>query len=403
MKNIGVIFGSSSPEHDVSICTAEFIIFGLKKMGYVVTPVYLTKDRKWLIGEELGSLKFFTDNKDKLKDLENKYEYLLDLSGTGGKMVFVKKGLFGKKVEIDLVFPSFHGAYGEDGMAQGIFEMIGVPYVGCDVMSSALAMDKAMTKAVYDSAGIKTAKYFSFSKSDWNSDGQAIMSRAKSELKFPVFVKPAHLGSSIGIAKVKSVEGNELEIAIEAALYYDDKIVIEEGVNNLMDITCCVLGNDELTTSEIQESVFSSELFNFEDKYLNDGGAQFGNAQDGLVIPARLDNETTTQVKELSKKIFKLFGCSGIARVDFLYDKESMEVYANEINTLPGTLYHHLWKASHVEFDELLKVLIALAEKRFEEKKKLNLVFDSAILKNLGGMKLNPKKFGGADLTSDNK
>ncbi|MFA6918843.1 MAG: D-alanine--D-alanine ligase family protein [Patescibacteria group bacterium] len=390
--NIGVFFGSSSPEHDVSIITGEFIISGLRKLGYDVTPVYLTKERKWLIGEELGHLKFFTDEKNDLKMIENKFEYLLDLSEAKGKMVFVKKGLFGKKIEIDLAFPAFHGAYGEDGTIQGIFELIGVPYVGCNVLSSSLTLDKALTKSVYESAGIKTTKYFSFLKTDWENKKSEILSQAKSELKFPVFVKPVHLGSSIGIAKVKNMEGDELEFAIEAGLYYDDKILIEEGVENLMDITCCVIGNSQLQSSEIQESVFGSELFDFEEKYLKDGGAQLGNAQEGIVIPARLDEKITSEIKELSQKIYKLFGCSGIARVDYLYNKDIEEYFANEVNTLPGTLYHHLWKASGIEFEELLKKLIGLAQEKFEERKKLNYVFDSVILKQLKSAKLGSKK-----------
>lgn len=392
MKNIGVFFGSSSPEHDVSIITGEFIISGLKKLGYEVTPIYLTKERKWLIGDELGKLQFFTGEKNDLKAVESKYEYLLDLSETKGKMFFVKKGIFGKKIEIDLAFPAFHGAYGEDGTIQGIFELIGVPYVGCNVLSSSLTLDKALTKAVYESANIKTTKYISFLKSDWENKKTEILSQANSELKFPVFVKPVHLGSSIGITKVKNKEGNELEFAIEAGLYYDDKILIEEGVENLMDVTCCVIGNNELQASELQESVFGSELFDFEEKYLKDGGAQLGNAQDGIVIPARLDEKTTTEIKELSKKIYHLFGCSGISRVDYLYNKETKEYFANEINTLPGTLYHHLWKASGIEFEELIKKLIGFAEEKFEEKKKLNYVFDSVILKQLKSAKLGSKK-----------
>jgi len=404
IMNIGVFFGSSSPEHDVSIITGEFIISGLKKLGYSVTPIYLTKERKWLIGEELGHLKFFTDENDNFlhpspharggdkEGVGAKFEHLLDLSETKGEMVFAKKGLFGKKVEIDLAFPAFHGAYGEDGTIQGIFELIGVPYVGCGVTSSSVTLDKALTKAVYESANIKTTKYVSFLKADFENSKNEILNNVKKELKFPVFVKPVHLGSSIGISKVKSVDGNELEFAIEAGLYYDDKILVEEGVENLMDVTCCVIGNNDLQASELQESVFGSELFDFEEKYLKDGGAQLGNAQNGIVIPARLDEQTTSEVKELSKKIYKLFGCSGIARVDYLYNKETKEVYANEINTLPGTLYHHLWKASGLEFEELLKKLIRFASEKFEEKKKLNYAFDSVILKQLKSAKLGSKK-----------
>ena len=395
MKNIGVFFGSSSPEHDVSIITGEFVISGLKKLGYQVTPVYLTKERKWLIGEELGQLKFFTDEKNDVNNLEHKFEYSLDLSETSGQMVFVKKGLLGKKVIIDLAFPAFHGAYGEDGTIQGIFELVGVPYVGCGVMSSSLTLDKALTKAVYKSADVKTTKQVSFLNGDWETNKENILDQIKAELKFPVFVKPVHLGSSIGISKVPDKSGNELEFAIEAGLYYDDKILVEEGVENLMDVTCCVIGNDTLRSSELQESVFGSDLFDFEEKYLKDGGAQLGNSQAGIVIPARLDEKTTLHIKELSQKIYKLFGCSGIARIDYLYNKDTGECFANEINTLPGTLYHHLWQASGLSFENLLEELIKLAEEKFAAGKKINHIFDSVILQQLKSAKLGSKKLSG--------
>jgi len=337
-------------------------------------------------------LKFFAEENN-IKEIENKYEYLLDLSEVKGKMAFVKKGLLGKKIEIDLAFPAFHGAYGEDGTIQGLFEMIGVPYVGCGVMSSAITLDKAMTKAIYENEGIKTAKYFAFTKNDWEADKKRIIDGAKN-LSWPVFVKPAHLGSSIGIAKVKDPNSSELEFAIEAGFFYDDKILIEEAVENLMDITCCVIGNDDLEASEIQESVFASELFDFDEKYLKDGGTQLGQSENGLVIPARLDDKTASEVKQLSKRIYKIFGCSGIARIDFLYDKEAKQAYANEVNTLPGTLYHHLWKATGIELNELITRLINLANEKFEQKKKLSFSFDSVILKQLKGAKLNSKKLG---------
>lgn len=394
MKNVGVFFGSSTPEHDVSIITAWLIISELKKMDYKVTPVYLTKERKWLIGDELGQLKFFTDGKNKIKDEEKKFEYLLDLSETKGKMVFQKKGLFNKRIKIDLAFPAFHGAFGEDGTMQGIFEIIGVPYVGCGVASSAMTMDKAITKVIYERSQIKTTKYFDFTKEEWNDHGQDIISRANKNLKWPVFVKPVHLGSSIGIVKVKEPAGKELELAIESAFYYDDKVLIEEGVDNLMDLTCCVIGNNDLRASEVQESTFGSELFDFNEKYIIDGGTQLGNSQSGMIIPARLDENTAKDIKELSKKIYKIFGCSGIARIDFLYNKETKEIFANEVNTLPGILYSHLWKASGLEFRELLEKLMAMAQEKFEEKNKINFVFDSEILKQLNGTKLSGKKLG---------
>lgn len=389
MKNIGVFFGSSSPEHDVSIVTGELIIATLKKMGYEVTPIYLTKERKWLIGEEFGSLKYFAGEGDKVGGHNS--EYLLDLSQTGGQMVFIKKGLFGKEIRIDIAFPAFHGAYGEDGTIQGLFEMIGVPYVGCEVAASALSMDKALTKAIYEQAGIPTVKYVSFLKSDFEHNSEEILQRIGNELKLPVFVKPARLGSSIGIQKVK-MAGDELKFAIEAALFYDEKVVVEEAVENLMDVTCCVIGNHSPKASLLQESVFQTELFDFNEKYLSDGGAQLGNAKSAVVIPARLPEDIAGEIQMLSLKIYKLFGLSGISRIDYLFDKAGGRYYANEINTLPGTLYHHLWKASGMEIEELIGILLDCAQERAREKKSLNLTFESRLLKNLDSQKLQATK-----------
>ena len=388
MKNIGVFFGSSSPEHDVSIVTGELIIATLKKMGYQATPIYLTKERKWLIGEEFGSLKYFAGGKN-VDD--GAAEYLLDLSQTAGEMVFRKKGLVKKEIRIDLAFPAFHGAYGEDGTIQGLFEMIGVPYVGCDVAASALAMDKALTKALYEQAGIPTVKYQTILKYDFESNPDEYLQMIGRELSFPVFVKPARLGSSIGIQKVKAA-GDELQFAIEAALFYDEKVVVEEAVNNLMDVTCCVIGNHEPQASLLQESSFQAELFDFNEKYLSDGGAQLGNAKSSIIIPAGLPEDVTSAIQALSLKIYKLFCLSGISRIDYLYDKDSGKYYANEINTLPGTLYHHLWKASGIEIEELVRRLLECADERFKEKKALNLTFESKLLQNLDSQKLQATK-----------
>ena len=379
--NIGAFFGSRSPEHDVSIITGEFIISGLKKLGYEVTPVYLDKTGRWFLRQGLDKLSFFKDdgNLDKLKS------FYFDLEKSRGKMVFKQKGIFGKEVVIDLAFPAFHGQNGEDGTAQGLFELCNVPYVGCDVASSAIAMDKVLTKEFYTAHGIATTKFISFFGDEFDKNKEALL-RKVNDLKYPLFVKPARLGSSIGIAKIKNDKA--LINAVEVALHYDNKILVEEGVENLMDVTCAVLGNYKPQASVLQESLFGDDLFSYEDKYLDEGGAQLGNAQDKLVIPARLDEGTTHSTQELAVRIFKLFGCSGTARVDFLYDKKNQVMYANEINTLPGTLYHHLWKKSGVEFEDLLAKLIELAQEKNAEKKKLICGFESKILEQANSLKL---------------
>lgn len=377
LKNVGVFFGSRSPEHDVSIITAQFIIAGLKGMGYTVTPVYIGRNGSWYVSDSLGDIKMFqTDN-----DLSRLDNYVLDLEESRGKMVLEKKGLFGKKIVINLAFPAFHGQNGEDGTMQGLFEVLNMPYIGCDVASSAITMDKALTKEFYQGNNIETAPFITFTSNDWNKNEKELTNQIKSKLAFPIFVKPARLGSSIGITKVNN--DAELIEAINVALHYDDKIVVEEGIKNLADLTCAVLGGNEPQASLIQESLFDATFFNYEEKYLNGGGSQLGKAKHNLVIPAQINPEDTKKIEELSIRIYKLLGCWGTARVDYLYDRETRKIYANEINPLPGTLYHHLWKASGIEFPELLQKLIDLALERHKEKGKLLSTFNSSILKKL--------------------
>ena len=389
MKNIGVFFGSKTPEHDVSIITAQTIISGLKKIGYNVVPVYLSKEGEWYVDERLGTIKFFvTDNWQLL--LKNIERHYIDLAKSQNKIVFKNKKIFGREIIVDIAFPAFHGVNGEDGTMQGVFEMFNIPYIGCGVASSAISMDKVLTKQFYISNNIPTAKFVNFLNSDWQTGKTRILEDIKSNLSFPLFVKPARLGSSIGIAKVKKYE--DLELAIEVALHYDTKVLVEEGVNNLKDLTCCVIGNNDVITSEIQESSFGDEFFSYDEKYLNDGGAQLGNAQKNIIIPANIDAETTKKIKDLSAQVYKSLDCSGIARVDFLYNSLEKKIYVNEVNTLPGTLYHHLWKASGLEFEDLLKKLIKYAEEIHKAKMAVKYTFDSELLKMTKSIKLQQKE-----------
>ncbi len=385
--NIGVFFGSRSPEHDVSIITGELIISELKKLGHSVMPIYLDKNGRWFVSEELGTLKFFTGG-----GLEGREKYgkiFLDIESSNGKLVFKKKGFGGKEYVVDLAFPALHGRNGEDGTIQGLFEIFNVPYVGCDVTSSAITMDKVLTKLLCERFGIPTADFIYFDSGEWGAQKSELLDNAERKLGWPMFVKPARLGSSIGIAKAK--DRKELEFGIEVALKYDDKVLIEKAVENLADITCCVVGGENPKASLIQEAVFGSDLFSYEDKYLEDGGAQLGNAKQKLVIPADIGAELTEEIRRLSVEIFKKFGCSGIARVDFLLDRKSEKYYVTEINTLPGTLYHHLWKASGVEIGDLIKELIKTAEERHKKKERLIHSFESDLLKFAGSIKLSMK------------
>ncbi len=386
-SKVGVFFGSRTPEHDVSIISAQLVIKGLKKSGYEVVPVYIDREGLWYVSDELGDISFFK-NEDHIDNLRKHGGWKV-YADTSEKMTLEKGGLFSKKVEIDVAFPVFHGEFGEDGTIQGMFEMLGVPYVGCGVASSSISMDKELTKELYTAQEIKTAPYTAVTKAKWEAHKDAILSHVDS-IGLPVFVKPARAGSSIGITKVDNT--NDLETAIEVAFHYDSKVLIERAVDNLVDLTCAVREADMgLEASFVQQSLYTEGLFSYEDKYINDGGTQTGTNEKGFVIPADIPSDITEKTQQISKDIFNMLGCEGMARVDFLYNKESGELFANEVNTIPGTLYHHLWKESGVELKTLLDDLISQAFRSHKERKRITRTFKSSILSSANENKLATK------------
>jgi D-alanine-D-alanine ligase len=390
IKTIGVFFGGKSPEHDISIITGQLIISVLKKMPeYKVIPVYLDKEENFFIDDKLGSLAFFSaaDYQSHLRDYGS---FRLDLDASSDCLVFSKKHFFSSRhIKIDLVFPAFHGNLGEDGSMQGLLNVFNVPYAGCEVAASGIAMNKVLTKIFYQGLGIPTAKFLAYNRSQWEEGRTKILTEIKNNLSWPVFVKPPHLGSSIGITKVSDFK--DLEQACEVALHYDDQLLVEESVENLADVTCAVRGYKHPQASLLQESSFADDLFSYEDKYLSDGGAQLGQAEKKIIIPANLDNATSTAIQAASLKIFSSLGCSGIARFDFLYNKVSKQYFANEINPFPGTLYHHLWQKSGIELDVLVRGLIEDAIIRQTEKNASTYSFSSEVLGRLKGLKLASK------------
>ncbi len=387
MKKIAVFFGGRSPEHDVSIITGQLVISGLKKLGHQVIPVYITKEGVWYSGESFSSLSFFK-KKDKEDEFKKEQRVVLDFDVLSKKLVLITKSGWGKKKEdIDIAFPAFHGLNGEDGTIQGLFELANIPYVGCGVAASAVAMDKILTKLFFKSIDVPTVDFISFSNHEWLKNKTDILENTEKQLKWPLIIKPAKLGSSIGISRAENQK--ELISAIEVALHYDNSVLIENFIENLRDITCAVLGRKgNLKTSLLQESLFKDKLFSYEDKYINDGGAQTGKAEDSLVIPADINKELTDKIQELSRHIYTKLNCEGIARVDFLYNKKEEKVYSIEINTMPGTLYHHLWEKSGLKLSELLSNLLISAEDRQKEKDSLSHVFDSEILNQITSTKL---------------
>lgn len=384
-KTIGVFFGGQSPEHEISIITGEFIIAKLKKMKFNVVAVYVDKKGRWYVDDKISKLKFFKGNyKEKLTKMP---KYSLDLVNSQNKLVVINKKFFIKKeIIIDFVFPAFHGLCGEDGTIQGLCEFFKIPYAGCGIYASALAIDKVFTKQLLKSINIPTTNFMVFTKNEWNNNNK-ILDDVKNILKFPVFVKPSRAGSSIGISKVKSFD--KLEEAFDLSFYYDTKIIVENGVNNVADLTCAVLSDGKkIITSEVQESLYESDLFDYNVKYLEDGGVQTGNAESNIVIPAMIESKIKSKIKEQSKEIFKAMNANGTARIDFLLDKKNNKLYANEINTLPGTLYHHLWEKSGLSITKVLEEMLMVGILRWKNEQNKYIDFNTDVLNSANQMKL---------------
>lgn len=366
MKKVAVIFGSRSTEHDVSVVTAINAVIEPMKLldGYDPIPVYIDKKGKWYSDDKLGEIEFFSSGnvEDKLKKLK---PIGLDLND-GFKLI--KSGLGKGEVKIDLVFPATHGTFGEDGSLMGILRMANVPFVGCDMQASVIAMDKALTKLVTEKYGIKGPKYVTFSDREFEDDKDKIL-KSIAKLDFPLFVKPTHLGSSIAISRVKN--DKELANAIELALHYDSHAIVEEAVPNLIEVTVPVMGNDEPTVALVEEALNKDgDFFDFETKYMQ-GGKKKGASEKGSYsnLPAKISEELYKACEQMAVDSYKAIGASGLARIDLLIDKQKKIVYLNEINPLPGSLYAHNWKQAGVSGVELVKRLLEFAEEHHNFRK----------------------------------
>lgn len=383
MKTIAVIFGGRSTEHDVSIITAHLpIIQSLLASGqFDVWPVYITKDGSWYSDKAMNELSFFQqkDVETKLKDLK-KIKFSLNNS-----LQITWPGLRAKTIDIDVAFPAMHGTYGEDGTLMGLLRFANVPFVGCDLEASVIAMDKVLAKQATESLGIPSVPYIWFTTQDWKSNRTDLHDRILETLKYPIFVKPVHLGSSIAITKVEKLE--DLDNAIEVALHYDDKVIVEQGVSNLIEVTLPVMGNDVLELGYVERPL--ATFFNFEEKYLKGGGKKNSGGANSQYseLPAQISPDLIKRVEELGRKTYRAIGAAGTARIDFLIDGKTNEVYMNEINTLPGSLYHHNWRQKGVSGIELVTKLVQLAEQRSQSQQHTAYGFTSEILSKVNGAK----------------
>lgn len=384
-KYVGVFFGSRSPEHDISILTAMRAIEVFPKLPqYRALPVYINKEGDWFSGDALGSIEFFRDPTLEQKIKPHAIDSFSFKNGAlflhPAKRAFLKTQ---KPIRIDVAFPCLHGSFGEDGTIQGFFEMAGVPYVGCGVRASAIAMSKIHTKRILRDTGIKVIPDVTVEKESFARDRESVLKSAVQKFSFPLFVKPNALGSSIAVARVSNER--ELGWALEVAFQFDNLALVEPAIADPKEINAAVIGHCELTVSETEEPRFTSAFQTFEEKYVIKGGtiAQSKNAkgESKSRIPADLPAAVANQLKDAAVKAFRAIGASGISRFDFLVNAATNEWYLGEINTLPGSLQAHIWAASGIPLPQLIEKLIGFAEERHNEEQKLMRAFDSSVLK----------------------
>jgi len=358
---VAVLFGGKSGEHEVSLHSAASVMRAMDTDKYEVIPVGITKDGMWRLGyQSIPMLEGKVDD-DQLNLLTSQ---LPALSSQGeGHLPSFRAG------EIDVVFPVLHGTYGEDGTIQGMLEVAQLPYVGAGVLASAVGMDKIMAKKIFSSEGIPQCRYVHYTKAEWKKNPELVLNEVEEALGYPCFVKPANLGSSVGISKAKDRE--ELQKAFELAAEYDRKIVVEEFVS-AHEVEVAVLGNDEPEASVPGEIVSSNEFYDYKAKYID--------GKSVMRIPADLSPETSKKVREWAIKAYKAIDCTGLARVDFFIRKDNGEILLNEINTMPGftpfSMYAKLWEHSGISYSELISKLIDLAIERYEEKTSLKTTFE---------------------------
>ena len=385
---VGVFFGGESCEHEISCITANQVLHALDSDKYEVIPVYIAKNRDLYTGDELFDL----SNYYSLNELVSKLKKI-SLVKDGNKVYIkpVKSSLFEKKETIDVAFLAVHGTNGEDGTLQGFMEMMKLPYTSCDVLGSAIGQDKAIMKEIFAYEGIPMVDWTYFYYDDYAKNEASYLSRV-AEIGYPVIIKPANLGSSIGIEVAHDEE--EFKNKVKEVKEYDLKIVVEKLIQNLKEVNCSVMGSlFDAKASPFEEVLKGDEILSFEDKYVGNAkgskgakGAKVpqkgskGMATTKRKVPADLTDEATSYIKNVSLKVFKALNANGCVRIDFMIDRDTDKIYVNEINTIPGSLAFYLWNEEGIDFSKECDILIENALKRYRIKEKMTFSFDTNIL-----------------------
>ncbi len=385
-KTIGVIFGSRSCEREVAIISAVQLMRHADREKYDVIPVYISEDGNWYTGDVLADIQTYKPFRPDQKGITRVFP---DLSSGSGALLTIQqkgKGLFaGERMvivaRIDAYIIVMHGLNGEDGTLQGMMELMNIPYTSTGVAGSALGMDKIMMKQFFKGADLPVLPGVWFTRSAFASNREKVLERVENELGFPVFVKPANLGSSIGVSRADNRES--LADSLELAFEYDRRVLVEKGLNKPVELNCSVMGYDEeLQASPIEMPLNNDEFLDFKDKYLSSGGSK-GMASLHRVLPAPIDDELTAEIQNLSKTIFRLLDCKGVVRIDYMFDRDSEKLYITEINTIPGSLAFYLWENAGISYSSLIDRMIEFAEKAHDDKNQANYAYTSDILKNV--------------------
>ena len=373
---IGVFFGGKSVEHEVSIISALQVVENLDKEKYDIIPIYISKDNKFYSSEFLSDINRYKDL-DEIVRLSDEVYFTHE---NGSLLVNKKDGIFKKVLfKIDIVFPVVHGLNVEDGTLEGFLEMYNIPYVGCDVCSSAVGMNKIIFKKVLESSNIPVVEYDTLNISEFEQDSKKAFEKIKDKLSLPIIVKPANLGSSVGIEIIK--DEKEFVPKMQQVFEFCENVLIERCITNLREINCSVVGDfSSQEVSVLEEPIKEDEILSYKDKYLGNGKggklSKMGRKSSGMAsltrkIPAQLNKDQEDEIYNLAKNTFKLLNCEGISRIDFIIDGDNNKIYVNEINTIPGSLSFYLWEPKGVKFSELLDKAIRIAIKRQERRNKI--------------------------------
>ncbi len=389
MLNLAVLFGSRAAEHDVSVISGLQILENADKSKYNAFPVYVSRKGEWYIGEPLRKVETYKNFNPDQKGLTR--VILPPVPGMKGLYTLGSGGLFGAKsqkvADIDCAILAFHGMHGEDGSMQGLFELANIPYTSCGVTGSAVGMDKIIMKSVFKSMGLPVLDSTYCYRSEWKETPEAVIERAEA-LGYPVYVKPANLGSSIGISR--AADRASLENAMEIACAYDRRILIEKGLNKPVEINCaCLGGNGKTTVSLCEQPASWEEFLTFEDKYTRGGKGMKGLSRQ---VPAPISDILTETVRAFTADIFRMLECKGVVRVDYMLDSETEALYVSEINTIPGSFAFYLFEPMGISFRQLVDRLVEYAQEAMVQKNESTFAYDSEIITKMAdGVKTGVK------------